>query len=215
MAINDETFIGPISTSDGRGTGRLRQDKLSAMVVSDSHGRYYEQSSRGVIFCLSTANTGTTIVAANVSPPAAAAATAITLLNPVGSLVNLEILRVTMSQLTGTPGTGAWTYCVAPSGTSVTAAQNTPAAACFTATSPNAKGYVQTALTGGPVHTVLGNIPASVFAGALAASANFTDVPDGMIVVAPGWMLTLAPPATGTTLAVAISIFYAEVTIPS
>jgi hypothetical protein len=167
---------------------------------------------RGNLFTLSTVITGVTVAAGHVAPPGAAAATTLTLLNPSTSTMNFEIVKVFVSQLTGTPATGAWAYCMANSAASVSAVANVTAAPLYSGNQVSvAKGYSNTALTGGPVHTQNGLIPAAVFAGALTAASNFVDTPNREIVVAPGWMLTIAPPGAGTSLVVVAQIIYAEV----
>jgi hypothetical protein len=56
-----------------------------------------------------------------------------------------------------------------------------------------------------------------MFAGALAATTpgqTAVDNVDGAIVVPPGGLLTIAPPAAGTTHIVGAGIQYAEVPLP-
>jgi hypothetical protein len=215
-----ETFVGPRTLSDGRGEGRFRTDQLASLVITDSHGRWYELASRGRVFSCHTAVTGATIAAGHVAPPAAAAATTLTLSNPVGSGVNLEIIAGMLLHLTGTPGTGSWSWCGANAigATVITATENAaPKPLLLGGANSSAKGYSATALTTGPLHAVHRLFPSAVFAGAIDAATQgkvAIDYVDGSIVVPPGWVITLAPPAAGTDHVVAAGILYAEITIP-
>jgi hypothetical protein len=215
--VSFDTKVGPSNTSDGKG-GSIRQARDGGLVISQSHGQYYEQSSRGTLFCVSGALTGTTIAAGHVAPPAAAAATLLSILNPLGSNNNLEIIEGTISHVSGTPGAGAFAWCMAYQGTAVTASEAVAIKRRLDGAEGGtvAKAWSATTLTGSSVHVITKPFPTSKFAGAIdAASSNLseTDLVNGKIVVRPGFMLTLAPPATGTTHIVVASITYAEVDI--
>lgn len=180
--------------------------------------KYQLLAQQGKVFTVSGAQAGTTIAAGHVAPPAAGAATLLSILNPADSGVNLEIISASLGHISGTPGAGTFTYCHAKQDASVTAAEAVAIKRCLrtSQTATIASAWSATTLTGGVVHQVLAHFPSAPFAGALAATAEGTafsqvhDV-DGMIIVQPGWMLTLAPAATGTTHIVACSITYAEV----
>lgn len=181
--------------------------------------KYQLLAQQGKVFQVSGAQAGTTIAAGHVAPPAAGAATLLSLLNPASSNVNLEIIQATLGHVSGTPGAGTFTYCQALQNEAVTAAEAVAVKkSLYAKGSPStvAKAWSATTLTGSVVHTVMAHFPSATFAGALAATSEGTarsvvhDV-DGLIVVPPGWMLTIAPAATGTTHVVAVSITYAEV----
>lgn len=211
-------IVGPIPQGDGRGAGQQRTDRTNAAVSTQGHGKYAEQTSRGTVYCLATANTGATVAAGHVAPPAAAAATTLTLSNPVGSGVDFEILYATLSHLTGTPGTGAWAYCVSPSSVISATPNATAQPQKVGSAASKALGYTATALTAGLVHTTARLFANSVFAAAIDAATqnkNVLDEVDGSIVIPPGFILTLAPPATGTSHVVAAQIVFAEVVRPS
>jgi hypothetical protein len=216
-----ETAIGPGVNADGRGPSSLRLDRQLALVTVNSHGSLYEQASRGNLFTCSGAVTGITVAAGHVAPPAAAAATTLTLSNPVGSGYNLEILLGILNHLTGTPGTGCWSWCTANAvgATVITATPNAVVRPCLAGGANSiASGYTATALTGGPLHVISRQMPSSVFAGAIGATSVNTvgiDIVDGGLVIPPGFIVTLAPPATGTTHVVAATILFAQVAIPS
>ncbi len=180
--------------------------------------KYVTLAAAGKVFAASGATTGTTIAAGHVAPPAAAAATTLSLLNPIGSGCNLEIIKATLGHVSGTPGAGTFSWCQVYQADSISAA---PAVAIvkplLTGSAASvARAWSATTLTGGLVHTIMDHFPSTPFAGVLALTSEGTarsvvqDV-DGAIIVAPGWMLTLAPAATGTTHIVTCSIMFAEV----
>ncbi len=180
--------------------------------------KYQLLAQQGKVFEVSGVLTGTTIVAAHVAPPAAAAATLLTLYNPMSSAVNLEVIKVTLGHVSGTPGAGSFAYCKAYMADSITATEAVAVKSARYLSTKNtiAKAWSATALTGGIVHTVIGMMPSTPFAGALALTSEGTakaavDEVDGLIVIPPGWALTLAAAATGTTHIVTASIVYAEV----
>lgn len=210
-----EGQVGPRVTADGSST-ELRQSRLGSLVIQQAHSKYYEAASRSKIFTITTAQAGTTIVGANAAPPAAAAATILSLYNPIGSSINAVITKTVIQNISGTPGAGAFTYCVSW-GNRVTATQNaTPRCNYIGGANPICQGYTQTALTGGLVHVVLRPIGFVSFAAAIAATATSLvgiDYVDGEIVVPPGGILTVANAATGTTHIVAGSLSWEEVPV--
>jgi hypothetical protein len=180
--------------------------------------KYQLLAQQGKVFTASGAQAGTTIAAGHVAPPAAGAATLLSLLNPLESNVDLEIIEAAIGHISGTPGAGTFTYCMAYQAESITAAEAVAVKRCsrLAGSSTIAKAWSATTLTGSVVHLVNSHFPSAPFAGALAATSESTafsqvhDV-DGRIIIPPGWMLTLAPAATGTSHVVAVSITYAEV----
>lgn len=206
-------LIGP--AADGSLIDHPRIGRFFEQMISNLRGKYAEQAARGLIMAVSTAVTGTTVAAGNVAPPAAAAATVLSLYNPMNSGVDLEVLKVFLQHISGTPGAGAWMHCLSYS-PAITATENAAPACSNGGTDGAAKGFTQTALTGGAVHT---NYRAfgGMFAGAIAATTpgqfQVDDV-DGEIILPPGYVLSIAAPAAGTSHVVAASIVFAEVPRP-
>lgn len=211
-----ETIIGEIARADGLADGPLRLDTQGALTVAQSHCKFYEQTNRKRTYSVFTALAGTTIVAGNVAPPAAAAATVLSLLNPFGSGVNLEVSFGWLMHISGTPAAGAWAWCATMAMDSITAAEAVAQKGRGLIGGRNtvARAWSQTALTGGPVHLNTRLFPSAQFAGAVAATTPgqvVIDEVDGAIVVPPGGLLTLAPPAAGTTHVVVAGIQFHEV----
>ena len=220
MSVIEETVVGPTTQSDGRGIGRMRVSKTNALITAQEAPPFAELAARGKLYSLQTAVTGATIAAGHVAPPAAAAATLLTLRNPVGSGVNMVILKGTIAHVSGTAGTGCFSWCVASNTTSVlTATANaTPQPLLAGGAASLGAGFTATTMTGGLVHAVARLFPSAVFATAMDAATQgkvAIDFVDGAIVLAPGYLLTIAPAATGTSHVVVASIEYAEITIPT
>src|ERR1041384_3537743 len=112
MAMPVQGQVGPRTMQDG-GAADLRQSRTGDLVVCHGHGRFYEPSSRGSMFAVSTVNTGTTVVTANASPVGAAAASLLSLYNPTGSGINAVVLRTIIGTISGTPGAGCFSYNMA------------------------------------------------------------------------------------------------------
>lgn len=204
---------GPRIAQDG-GITELRTGRMSELVTTNAHGKYYEAVSRGNVYTISTALAGTTNVAGNVAPPAAAAATILSLYNPLGSGINAIMMKTVLGNVSGTPGAGGFAYCSSWANR-VTAAQNaTPRCNLLGGKNPTCQGFTQTALTSGLVHVVLRPIGFTSFAAAVAAANPnlvFTDYLDGEIIVPPGGILTIASAATGTTHIVYAAMTWEEV----
>ncbi len=206
--------------TDSAYDGAFRVNRDSALVTADGHARWYEQSSRGQVYAVFTALTGTVLAAANNAPPGAGSATVLTILNPVGSGVNLEILQGWVFYLSdgvnANPGAGFWAWCGAVAGVSITAAEagTTKAAIRTDEAVTRVRAWSQAALTGGPAHANIRPFPMTQFSavpGEIDQRA-FVDNVDGAIVVLPGTIITLAPAARGGTNNIAgAGIMYAEV----
>ena len=213
MGILIEGQVGPRVVQDGSNT-ELRQARLGSLVTTPAHAVGYEAVSRQKMFTVGTAMAGTTVVAANAAPPAAAAATILSLYNPPCSGVVAVMMKCVIGNISGTPGVGAFTYCVSY-GNTISAAQNvTPRCMYYGGSAPLCRGYSQTALTGGLVHVVLRPIGHASFAGAIAATTpnmDFTDYLNGEIVIPQGGVLTIADCATGTSHVVWANFTWEEV----
>ena len=207
-----EGQVGPRTVGDGAFT-ELRQTRFGAVVGQNSRSKNYEAVVRGRVFTASTATAGTTIVAANAAPPAAAGATILTLYNPLGSGINAVLLRALVGNVSGTPGVGGFQYCVSFNNKLTATPNSTARCNLLCGASSQCQVFTQTALTAGLVHVNLRAIGVQTFAGALAATATnlvFIDQPEGDIVVPPGGLLTIANAATGTTHVVYASFTWEE-----
>lgn len=88
-----QPITGPQSNSDGNIASAVRGGKQGDLMVSELHGRYYEQTYRGNMFSVQTQGTGVTTTAA-----LATTWTGLGISNPVGSGVNLVLNKFTCAQ---------------------------------------------------------------------------------------------------------------------
>jgi len=223
MSITD-TSIGlgvVLGTPSANGAGAIfsvQSDRFGVQLNADFRARFAAMAAKNMVFSTSTATAGTTIVAANVAPPAAAAATFLSLYNPVGNTYDFEVLFADIARISGTDGAQAWYWCVSAGNTAALTATTTSAATpqAARAGTSTAKAYTQAAITGGLVHTTMRMFPTVGFAAAIAATTPnqiVREYVDGSIVVPPGSVLTLAPGAVGTTVVASASITWAELPI--
>lgn len=218
MAIPVNGQVGPVVATDGTQT-LLRQGRDSEVATADAIPRFSEATRRRLTFSGMTLVAGTTIVAANVTPVAAAAASMISLWNPPGSGKDLHLVRCNINGISGTPGVGQWVYNVAYN-QAVTAIQNNQGVAglgpvCTYASGVTGVGkiFTQTALTGATVQALFKPCGFSFFGGPIAATTNvnYVDPIDGAIVLGPGGLLSLAAPLIGTTFVVAGGFDWMEI----
>jgi hypothetical protein len=215
-----DLHYGPTSNADGAtvANGQDRTALDGSKVVTPIHGRRYEQASRGRVYSVMTAQAGVTLIAEMKQAPAATKQTVLSLVNPTGSNVNLEILLAWIAHISGTPAAGAWTWATGLLATPITQATTVvPVPGKVNGPASKGVGFSAQALTGGPAHGIGRAFPGTAFAGALVAGSagglvNKDDV-DGAIVLQPGQILTLAPPDIGTNHVVCAMVEYAEVDI--
>jgi len=183
-------------------------------IVSQLSGRFYEMAWRGNVFTASQAATGSTIVAANVSPVGAGAAALFTLYNPATNIKNAVLLRTVINGISGTPG-GGFVYNVIAPPAGITASANIVPISNNTLYAAQSSVVVisQSALTNSVLAKMFRPLggPAAVASG--AGLYGVTDYPDGDLIVPPGGAVLIAATATGTTHIVCCSFTWAEVPV--
>jgi hypothetical protein len=98
--------VGPTYTADGVTPTSNRFGRLNETIIGQVHGKYYEATSRGNVYCVSNGSTGRAPGTALGTSPS------ILLYNPLGSGKRLKIMKVSMTQAsTGTLGTGVLHHC--------------------------------------------------------------------------------------------------------
>ena len=88
-----QPITGPQSASDGNIAAAARGGKQGDLIVSELHGRYYEQTYRSNMFSVMTQGTGVTTTAA-----LATTFTGLAVGNPLGSGVNLVINKAWVTE---------------------------------------------------------------------------------------------------------------------
>jgi hypothetical protein len=88
-----QPLVGTQNWSDGNVPVAVRAGRQGDLIVSELHGRYYEQTVRGNVFSVCTQGTGVTTTAA-----LATTFTGLAVGNPTGSGVNLVLNKFTAAQ---------------------------------------------------------------------------------------------------------------------
>lgn len=183
-------------------------------------GKYYEAALAGRIYSLIMSATTTNNSAGNLLGAAAAASTQFALWNPLGSGVNLSLLRFSINITSGTsPISGLW-HSVALGAPTITPALAVTSYVgshnAATATYDGKAGYVThvtgTALTGGGTTRGVRLMGLNITAGTYASLGGtpFVDDMDGDIVLPPNTLWVPSWAAAGTTVLCGYSITWEE-----
>lgn len=203
-------LVGELNGADGTAPQQSRGTRLRELAVNMCAPIRREATYRGRLFSFSTALTGVTLAAGMVAP-AGGATTLLSLFNPPDSGFYASITRAWLLHISGTPGAGLWAWFGA-GGNSITAAQNAVVGnGKVGGAATGLKHYANAALTGSTVQAQIRPFPGGSFAGAIAATSPGQlqiDEVDGAIEVGPAGVLSLTPPAAGTSHVVAAGIEY-------
>jgi len=227
MAIPVTGQAGPQAISDGVTTQPLRQGKTAELIVSELHGRFYEQAYRGNLFSgglaaltsISNVTFTTGTLGATCTPIAG-------VWNPLGSGKNLSILQATLAAImTALQATGggpyAWAAAVGQN------AITTGAAPVNRATLQKA-GSVAKDMSGLALTGLVGNLTvlhgSSLVGGSgynialLATAAGFqtheessVENLDGSFIVPPGGVLALLASTTPVAHSALSALLWDEV----
>jgi hypothetical protein len=201
--------VGPALVGDGVTTQPVRQGRLGDAIVTELHGRYYEQASRGNLFLATAIVTGPVIftTAAGTGGPL--------VWNPSSSGVNVSVLAITcgvtvVTTVAAALGlTGNTGQTSAP--TSTTAIDSRQNCRIGGAPSQSTPYRVGTPTNAGAFFFPL----LSLHTGALTVDTGqvaFIDV-GGVIVCPPGSWVSVAASATATTTVAQLGMIYAEIPI--
>jgi hypothetical protein len=216
--------IGQTLAADGTQTN-LRQGRTGELIATQAHPIYTEQTSRGAVFTLNIATSAATLSAGNAlnagAGPASGGTTHMALWNPIGSGVNLSLLRFVSTPISGTPTAGPIYHTVMALGLpTLTASVGTAYNNLIGGKSPVAR-YVAsaagTALTGSSVPVVFrtANVTYSGAAFASAGGPTATLIEDlgGDVVIPPGYGWVPCYTGVGTTFLCTFGITWEEVPI--
>lgn len=210
--------VGDTSIKSDGTEAALRTGRLSDLIVSLLHGKYYETTARGNVHSAVLASTSGTIAAGNINGAAAASSTQFALWNPVGSGINVALLKFMVAAISGTAPGGPVMHSIA---------QGTPNPTVGARANANIIGngpqsvalYLASAagsaLTNSPNALVaLRPSKFNFFAAAIAASTNIQDCVediDGEIVLPPGTLWVPTWSAAGTTFLNAYGVTWEEI----
>jgi len=212
--LTQATGSNPLTSTP---TGALR-------VADDGAGKYYQSALDGDIYTLDHSLTTTAIAAGHLLGAAAAANVQFIVWNPIGSGVNLSLLRLAINITSGTtPVSGVFhaVGSVAPTiatGTLATSAKISSHNASVASYDGKAGYYTHTsggASTGAAAARILHQVGLNYSAGTFAdvAGTMISDNIDGMIVLPPNTFYVPQWAAAGTSMLVGYSLTWKEVPI--
>jgi hypothetical protein len=205
--------VGVTLGADGTpGAQPGRFGKTGEQIVSSAHGKYYEATHRGSVYCASTGATGQ-------APGTTIGTTAMfTLWNPSGSGKRLKVMRASLGYISGTLGAGTIFYCVNNSPTTTLPSSGTAVTPvnCDIGAANNSVakvGYGQTLPAGPTALRPFASIDAEAAASTPGPRIISEDV-DGEFVVEPGCGLSLeGVTAAGTSPVMSAGFTWEEVPI--
>jgi hypothetical protein len=234
-----QTQVGPVATTTSIGAGTvvaMRSGNLGDTIVSELHGRFYEQTYRGnvysgVLSTITSISNATFTTADALSGTLGTAATATPILglwnnstNTVNAVILQASLAVTTTALTAT-GAGGFVWC-AYAGNGAISTGTTPVnRKTLAASGSQCKALMGVALTGltntgvaigasslngGPVYNVSEVATASGFH---TQAVSYTENLDGSIIIPPGGVIGLFATTTPVALSAVSSIMWEEVPI--
>lgn len=212
MSLN-QGIIGAINGSDGPTPITARLGQQGDQIVSELHGRYYEQTVRGNVYYGSNGATPSVTTVA-----LATTYTGLALINPATSTKNLVILKVGYSFIVAFPAGATIGLMVgySPLGTTTFSAAASPGLGSFVGPSAAASAgrvALSATLVGTPVlHTVF----ASGLTGAITTTpfipSGVHDM-EGSVVLAPGAYAAIYTSTVSGAAALAGSFQWEEVPI--
>lgn len=217
MPIPVSGQVGPQAIADGVTTQPVRQGKLGDVIVTELHGRFYEQCYRGNLFSIGAAQTA---LSANTITLTATTTPIIGLWNPSTSTVNAVILQAAV-QTVGTSATavgqGAYVWASSIGNNVITTGSAPFNRRTLSSVGSQVKGFPFVALTGLTNNLV-------IFDGADFGGASFTITSntalagtfgvqnfDGNLIVPPGGVLALLNTTSTTTMSAASRLLWEEV----
>ena len=212
MGFRLDGFVGYNSMADGNQAAALtRFARDGSLVVAESHGKFYEQASRGNMYCALSSSAGIALIAVAANIP--------TLWNPQGSGVNLEVVRLELGWVSGacSPVALNWDF-LNPAGAAV--ATGAPIATATFITPVNmlvGAGKVSQAKFAAAAITFTTNPAFLMPTGIGVGTGAPTVVPsivskdyDGSLVLPPGSAISLVSQAGTTTALYQVGIYYVE-----
>lgn len=226
MALPVTGQVGPALLADGVTTQPLRQGRGGDVIVSELHGRFYEQVARGNVYSIGQG--AVTALSANTITLTATSTPILGVWNPTTSTVNLVILQCALTcyinTFTTPVGAGAFVWASSTGNTAISTGIAPFNRKTLTSAGSQAKGFATTALTGLTNNTVIfeaadfssptgqtyGTIVAPT-AGTSLGSVGGVQNFDGSLIVPPGGVLALLNTTSTTTMSAVGRLMWEEV----
>lgn len=218
-----EGHTGPSNTGDGFSVP-MRLGRNGDQIVTQLHGRWYEQNFRGSLFSFGT--TAITALSANTITLTATTTPILGLWNPPGSGVNAVIIKAFLAAKINTVTTpvapGAFVWAASGPNNALTLGSAPINRKLLTTGGSNVKAYTAaTALTGLSTNLVIFDTAhftdfANLTSGTIANTAqlqSFGGVQEieGAMIVQPGYVLALLNTTSTTTYSYTGSLMWEEV----
>lgn len=224
MPIPVSGQVGPQAVADGVTSQPFRQGKAGDIILSELHGRFYEQVYRGNVF--GNGVTALTALTANTITLTAATTPILGVWNPPTSIVNLILLQATLASginAAAATGPGAFVWAASNGNTGISTGSAPVNHKTLTAVGSQAKGMAFVALTGltnnlvlleaadfpNPTIITTAAVPTSV----QTPTVSYTQNLDGSFIVPPGGVFALLNTASTTTVSVTGRLLWDEVPI--
>ncbi len=200
-----------------------RMGKQGEEMVSQLHGRFYEQNYRGNVYGLGISNTALTSLNAIATGLTATATPVVGCYNPIGSGVNLVILKAFVVQTTianTAVSPGGFMWCGATGQTVSTGltpfnfkslSKNGAQGQAFTMTTvmTGLAGSV-VAMRGSPIGCINAAGPGTAIS---QLGAPTSEEPEGLLICPPGGVLGLFNQVSTTTVSLTVGIVWEEVPV--
>lgn len=202
--------VGEQNQPEGSQWGVLRGGRQGDQIVSELHGRFYEQAWRGRLF--SNGTTGLTALSANTISLTATTTPILGVYNPPASGVNAVVLQATLAMganNAATVGAGifVWATSIGNNGIST---GTTPTPRLMNGAASKCKGLAGVALTGLTNNLVVAHAagfstPTIITTSGMSAAITTPTVSqvenlDGSFVIPPGGVLALLNTVSTTTV---------------
>jgi hypothetical protein len=199
-----------------------RSSRVGAEVAGFGQGKYYEQTSRGMVFSLILTAWSSTINAGNIVGAAAGAAAQFALWNPTGSGKNISLLKFQTWAISGTAPVPPLVHSFSITTPTIATSVLTPiqcnnvglGALSVARAYSSAAG---SALTGSSILQSLCAADVGIGAGAYTTANSFqpklTEYLDGSIVIPPGTCWVPTWQAAGTTFLGGYSVTWEEIPV--
>lgn len=215
--------VGIQNQPDGAQLVIQRLGRQGDAIVSELHGRFYEQAYRGNLF--SNGNAGLVALTANTITLTATTTPILGVYNPLGSGVNLVMLQAVLAagiNNTASTGPGAFVWATSTGNTALSTGL-TPFAHLVGGAVSKAKGLALTALTGLTNNLVIAEaadfpspniitttaVPTTVTTPMSNGIENF----DGGLILQPGGVLALLNTVSTTSISVFGRLLWEEVAV--
>lgn len=215
--------VGAQNLADGTDGMIARAGRQGEQMVSELHGRFFEQTYRGNLF--SNGTTGLTALSANTITLTATTTPILGIYNPLGSGVNAVVLQASLfAGINNAASTGAGAFVWATSSQNVAITTGSvPIPRLIGGSASRVKGMAGVALTGitnnlvvahaadFPTPTVI--TTAAVSTAIQTPTAGNVENLDGAFVVPPGCVLALLNTVSTTTVSVTGRLMWEEVPV--